>query len=280
MNLLCTRWIHVLISCLLLTFSPIIDADETVQDSRLVLTPKEMNEKLLLTTATGVAAITVWGVLKWDYFTVSPHAESEDWFGNDTSSGGADKLGHMFTSYVATHGFSALYEHWDFDQDDAALYGAMSSFIIMGYMEFGDSFSNYGLSGEDLVANTAGALWGYLTYRDPVLTSRIDFRWEYGIHPTQTDLVTDYENSKYLFALKLNGFERFQDSWMKHLEFHLGYYTRGFQDDEPDRERNLYVGLGFNLTDMFARHGYRKTATALRYLQVPGTYLRLDHDLN
>jgi len=227
-----------------------------------------------------VAAITLWGVVKWDYFTVSPHAESEGWFGNDTSSGGADKLGHMFTSHVATHGLAALYEHWDFDQDDAALYGAMSSFIIMGYMEFGDSFSNYGFSGEDFVANTAGALWGYLTYRDPVLANRIDFRWEYGIHPTKTDLVTDYENSKFLFALKLNGFERFQDSWMKHLEFHLGYYTRGFQDDEPDRERNLYMGLGFNLTDMFARRGHRKTAKALRYLQVPGSYLRLNDDLN
>ncbi|OVE82369.1 hypothetical protein BVY04_01195 [bacterium M21] len=275
------RWIPVCVVILLLVFTRPVDATEAPNvENRLELTFGQKQEKFLWTTATGVGVITAWGIAKWDYFTVAPHAQSEGWFGNDTSNGGADKLGHMYSSYVATHALSALYEYWQFRREDAALYGALSSFVIMGYMEFGDAFSDYGFSNEDLLANTAGILWGYLTYRDPVLASRLDFRWEYGIHPSQADLVTDYENSKFLVALKLNGFEACRKSWLRHLEFHAGYYTRGFEDDEPDRERNMYAGVAINLTDMFARYGHRKTATVLRYLQVPGTYLQLADDVN
>jgi len=63
---------------------------------------------VMLTAASGAGVVVVWGIWQWDYFSTSPHAGSEDWFGKNTASGGADKLGHLYSCYVASHGFSYL----------------------------------------------------------------------------------------------------------------------------------------------------------------------------
>ena len=241
---------------------------------------KEQYQDLIKVNLTGVGIVTAWGVANWDYFSNSPKSGSENWFQNDTKSGGADKLGHMYTAYVASHGLSALYESWCFNQDDAALYGALSSLAILGYMEVGDSFSEFGFSHEDMIINGVGSLLGYYLYTNPNMSSKIDFRWEYGVHPNNNDITTDYENSKYLFALKLNGFDSFRDNFLKHIEFHVGYYTRGFDDPVDTKERNVFFGIGLNLTDLFRRHSYKKTATVLRYIQVPGTNIEFEKDRN
>ncbi len=243
-------------------------------------TALEKRRRVVQVNLLGIGLISVWGIYKWDYFTRSPRVGSEGWFGNDTDEGGSDKLGHLYSSYAATHGLACLYENWRFERDEAALYGALSSWAIMGFMEFGDSFSDYGFSIEDLLFNTVGSAFGYLLYLNTELASKIDLRWEYGIHPNSGDFLTDYENTKVLLALKLNGFEATRRGLLKHLELHLGYYTRGFDDHEPDRERNIYVGIGVNLTDLLRRRGHAKTATVLNYLQLPGTYLPVKHDFN
>jgi hypothetical protein len=243
------------------------------------LSPDERRQRLLQTTLAGTALITLWGVLEWDYFSRSPHAESEGWFGSETGSGGADKLGHAYTTYVYSHALSALYEHWGFNQQNAALYGALSSFATLSYMEFGDSFSDFGFSTEDLLANGVGALLGYVLAGNDNLAAKIDFRLEYNLSFDKMDVFTDYENSKYLLALKLNGFEAVRNTPWRHLEFHLGYYTRNFDTNTENNERNIYLGIGINLTDLLQRHFWKKTATMLRYFQLPWTSLSLSHDL-
>ena len=228
----------------------------------------------------GVGVVTAWGVANWDYFTRTPHSNPEGWFGADTDEGGADKVGHFYSSYVTAHGLSAYFKSKCFSHDDAAYYGALSSFLIMGYMELGDSFSDYGSSYEDFVSNTLASLAGYYLYKYPELANKYDIRWEYGFHPNKSDFVTDYENSKYLLAIKLNGFEATRKGFLKHLELHLGYYTRGYDDNEQTNERNLYLGVGLNLTDFFRRRGYKKTATLFNYYQLPGSYLAYEKDFN
>jgi hypothetical protein len=84
------------------------------------------------------------------------------------------------------------------------------------------------------------------------------------------DFTTDYENSKYLLALKLNGFDFARSGFLKHIELHVGYYTRGFSDPDADKERNVFVGIGFNLTDLFRRHSYNRTATLFNVLSNTG----------
>jgi len=163
---------------------------------------------------------------------------------------------------------------------DGALYGALSTLAILGYMEVGDSFSTYGFSNEDFIANSVGSLLGYYLYANPDLASKIDLRLEYGIHPNNNDFTTDYENHKYLLALKLNGFEYFRSNFLKHIELQVVYYTRGFDDPLETKERNLFFGIGLNLTDLFRRNSYKKTATVLRYIQIPGTNVEFNKDIN
>ncbi len=244
------------------------------------ITSSEKKSKSLIVNTTGIGIVTLWGISQWDYFSRAPHAKSEGWFSNNTDDGGADKLGHFYTSYATSHGLSYLYESWCFNKRDAAFYGALSSFAIWGYMELGDAFSNYGASYEDLVMNALGSVAGYYLYKNPDLARKIDIRWEFGFHPTDSDFTTDYENSKYLLALKFNGFESTRHNLLKYLELHIGYYTRGFSDSTVNKERNIYFGVGINLTDLFRRNGYKKTATFLNYVQVPGTYFEFNNDLN
>ncbi|MDA3870376.1 MAG: DUF2279 domain-containing protein [Gammaproteobacteria bacterium] len=265
---------------LILLFAISYHAVAQVDDCGTETSLEQQQRRVIRANLAGIGVVTAWGIAKWDYFSNSPKATSEGWFQNDTDSGGADKLGHLYTSYVTAHGLSYLYETWCINKDDAALYGALSSLMILGYMEAGDSFSPYGFSKEDFIANSVGSLLGYYLYLKPDWASKIDLRWEYGFHPNHSDFTTDYENSKYLLALKLNGFEYFRSSFLKHIEIHAGYYSRGFSDHMETRERNLYVGIGLNLTDLLRRHDYRKTSTLLRYIQIPGTYVEFEKDMN
>lgn len=277
-------FIRPILFSFLLTFLGLVPAwakeDAGTDGDAPFLSQEEQRQRVLWTTMAGVGVVTLWGVAQWDYFSRTPHAQSEGWFGRDTDNGGADKLGHMYSTYVFSHGLAALYKHWGFAREDAAFYGAVSSFAIMGYMELGDAFSDYGFSYEDMLANTAGALLGYVLYKHEDLGNKLDFRWEYGFKPNKTDVITDYENSKFLLALKLNGFDWTRETPWRHVEFHLGYYTRGFEDQEVDRERKIYVGIGINLTDLFNRHGWKKTATFLRYIQVPYTSINAEHNFD
>jgi len=272
---------HILVITLFFFFMAMdCYAEQSFPDSQEEISEKQLNQKLFYVTMAGVGVITAWGLVQWDYFSQSPHSISEGWFSNDTKDGGADKLGHMYISYVTTHGLAHLFEKLSAPKEKAAAYGAFSSLFILGYMEVGDSFSQHGFSYEDLIVNALGSAMGYFLYRSPDLASKFDFRWEYGLDPQGSDFSTDYENTKYLFALKLNGFDSTKNSMLKHFELLFGYYTRGFAAEEDVKKRNLFVGVGLNLTDLFQRHSYHKTATVLKYIQVPYTYIEYANDFN
>lgn len=271
-----------LILIVLLLFVPILShANGLIDACNSEISAEEENQKLWAVNLVGIGVVTAWGVTNWDYFSQSPQTTPEGWFNNDTKSGGADKVGHAYTSYVLTHGLSNLYDSWCINTKDAAVYGALSSLAILAYMELGDSFSDFGASKEDMLANILGVAFGYLSYRDKPLSNILDFRWEYKPNSeTIGDFTTDYENSKYLLALKLNGFDFARNNFLKHIEFHAGYYTRGFAQADGTKERNGFVGIGFNLTDLFRRHSYDKTATLLKYYQIPGSSFQVKNDLN
>lgn len=266
---------------LLLHVTVISHASDLNDHCRSEVSSEEKNKRLWQVNLIGIGVITAWGVTNWDYFSAPPKTTSEGWFGNDTKSGGADKLGHMYASYVTSHGLSSLYQSWCINKNDAALYGSLSSLAIVAYMELGDAFSDFGASSEDMVANIIGITYGYYSYKNPQLSNILDLRWEYKPNSaTLDDFITDYENSKYLLALKLNGFEFSQNNFLKHIEFHAGYYTRGFDDVDASKERNVFVAISFNLTDLLRRHSYNKTSTLLKYYQIPGTSLQIRKDLN
>lgn len=231
-------------------------------------------KKLLAVNAGTMAFITVWGITKWDYFDRSPNAQSEGWFGYDTKEGGADKLGHLWSAYAFADGLNSLYRGWGYDADTAARNGALSSFAIMGFMEVGDSFSNYGFSWEDMLMNTMGSASSYLLYHYPALDEKLDLRWEYAPDFSNADIFTDYENTRYLAALQLDGFDQFRETPLRYVELQVGYYARGFETARPDRERNFYVGVGLNVGRVLTDLGCGRFCKVFHYYQPPYTSLR------
>jgi hypothetical protein len=237
---------------------------------------------ILYTNLVGAAVITVWGVTNWEYGANSPSRDDEEWFGRETKSGGADKLGHLYATYAIGSGLSGLYESWGYTEHDAALYGSLSSFFLMNYMEVGDAFSSeFGFSYEDFMMNTIGAVSAYFFYTNPELARRVDLRVEYIPSLETADVITEYERMKYLIALKAEGFESVTNAYLKYTELHLGYYTRNYKGGySSESERIIYLGIGINLSRAFRENGHIKTARFLNYYQLPYTYLPLEKDLN
>lgn len=276
-----TSKVRLIIITLLFCMTSSGNANELINGCSSEISAEGKNQKLWIVNMAGIGVVTAWGITNWDYFSKSPQSTSEDWFDNDTKSGGADKVGHAYTTYVLTHSLSNLYDSWCFDKKDAATYGALSSLAITAYMELGDSFSEFGASKEDMLANILGATFGYLSYKNKSLSNILDFRWEYKPNSETTgDFTTDYENSKYLLALKFNGFDFARSNFLKHIELHAGYFTRGFSEPSATKERNVFFGIGINLTDLFRRQAYKKTATLFKYYQLPETSLQVRDDLN
>jgi len=237
---------------------------------------------ILYTNLVGAAVITAWGVVNWEYGESSLSRDDEEWFGRETESGGADKLGHFYATYAVGSGLSGLYESWGYTEQDAALYGSLSSFFLLNYMEMGDAFSSeFGFSYEDFIMNTIGAFSSYLFYTNPELSKRVDLRVEYIPSFDTADVITEYEKMKYLIALKGEGFESVTNPYLKYTELHLGYYTRNYKGGySQESERIVYLGIGINLSRVFRENGHTKTARFLNYYQLPYTYLPLERDLN
>ncbi len=237
---------------------------------------------ILYTNLIGAAVITTWGLVNWDYAENPPHREDERWFQRTTDSGGADKLGHLYASYLVGSGLSHLYENWGYNRDDAALYGSLSSFFLMTYMEVGDAFSSdLGFSYEDFLMNTLGSFSSYLFYVYPELSKRVDFRIEYIPSFKRDDIVTEYERMKYLVAFKAEGFDFVSNPYLRYTELHLGYYTRNYHEGfSSESERVVYLGIGINLSRIARQNSYAKTASFLNYYQLPYTYLPVEKDMN
>jgi hypothetical protein len=244
--------------------------------------PRETKVRNLNLLAAG-ATIT-WGIINWDYFQESPQSNSEDWFGRETDEGGADKLGHLYTTYALSHLYASIYHDWDYPEERAMRLGAFSALGTMTIMELGDSFSKYGFSYEDMLMNCVGAVAGYWLGTHPEWQQRLDLRLEYApsLSDFDSDVVTDYEHHKYLIALKADGFDMLKDTPLRYLELHLGYYVRGYDDYKSyqpydDRERNVYAGLGLNVGKVIESVWETRI---FDYLQVPYTYFPVKHDLN
>jgi uncharacterized protein YfiM (DUF2279 family) len=241
-------------------------------------------QKTLLLNAGLGAAVLIYGFAKWDYGKSSFNFQNEGWFERDTKSGGEDKLGHFWSSYAVSHLYSYVYRKWGYTESEANLYGALSGLGLQALMELADGFSpSQGFSYEDIIMNIAGAGVGYIWGKYPGLARKIDFRFEYKPEFSSRDfgIFTNYERQKYLIALKASGFDFIKNPYLKYLEFHVGYYARGYKDYEEggpdDRRRKIYVGLGFNVSRLVQK--YVKT-TVFDYFQIPYTSINYDIKLD
>jgi hypothetical protein len=232
-------------------------------------------QKTLLLNSASMVGVVIYGLMKWDYGESSFGFKNERWFQRDTKYGGADKLGHFWSSYAMSHLFSYVYRKWRYTESEANLYGALSNLGFQTFMEICDGFSpSQGFSYEDMLMNIAGSGLAYVWGRYPSLARKIDFRMEYTPEFNSRDFgfSNNYERQRFLIALKADGFNFIRNPYLRYLEFHVGYYARGYRDyDEgaPDnRRRHLYVGLGFNVSKLVQKFVH---TTVFDYIQIPYT---------
>ena len=281
--------LFIIISFLLLPFTTIAQELDPHNDSDRQFSQgwKHAAGDLKYELGALTAGVAYLGLKEWKWGSSSFRINDENWFGMNTGSGGADKLGHLYSAYAMSEFLTHRLNYKTAAMDYSAKYGAIYSWGMMLIVEIFDGVSmDHGFSYEDLIMNSTGIAASYLKNTVPWLKDKFDLRVEYlpsdgmkGFYP-----VTDYSGMKYIAALKLNGFDNLRNTPLKYLELHLGYYTRGFKDEDRNyfdkKKTNLYLGFGLNLEEFLfkkIKKGLGKPAdylnTFFKYYQAPYTYI-------
>lgn len=214
------------------------------------------------------------------------HFQKEGWFGRDTINLGMDKLTHAWNTYWITDMVEARIRRKS-GATNAALTAASLSMGLMLYAELWDAHKKTsGFSFEDIAMNGAGAGFSLLRNAVPGLDRKLDFRL---LLLPNSDIYTPsgtrhYRQMRYLFALKLAGFDGMERSPLRFVELHAGYRATGFTAREEargePRRRRPFFGVGLNLNELFFRQPSggvgRAASEALQYLQVPYTAYHVD----
>lgn len=212
--------------------------------------------------------------------------QDEGWFGRDTGSLGLDKLSHAHNTYLVTELL-----HWRLTRKtggvsgDALAAGALA-FGLQLYGELWDGHkTTSGFSYQDALFNAGGALFSMLRNTTPGMREKVDFRLM--IIPN-SDIYSakgqrHWRQQRYILAATLSGFDGLQESPLRFLELHAGYYATGFTDAELARgespRRRPYFGIGFNFKELFFKNPRslpaRAGAAILDYWQLPYTSLQV-----
>lgn len=250
----------------------------------------------------GAGAVLAYGATVWWKDGQSSHfrTANEGWFGQDTYTGGADKLGHAYFSYAGTRLLANAFEWAGNNRDDAAILSAATVFGTMLAVETLDGFSErYKFSKEDVIMNAVGTGLGLLFEKNKRLDDLFDFRLHYwpsgdAKRLNQVGPVSDHSGQTYLLVAKATGISQLKNhDVLRYFELAAGYGTRGYEPNNgapaPDRSRHVYFGISLNVSEILRNTVFRDSAektrsrrateTILEYVQVPGTAVLADHQL-
>lgn len=209
-------------------------------------------------TAAAVGLTAAYGASAWWRGDLDKdfRVRGEGWFGRDTYAGGADKLGHAYSSYLGTRGLSRGYQMLGLSRQAALGKAVGVSLITFLGIEAVDGFSKtYRFGPEDALMNLSGIGLAWLLESDPGVDRLLDFRLRYQRSPEARaqgviDPIEDYNGQTYLIAIKAEGIAGLAARpATRYLELLLGYGTRGYRPafDPNERSRRLYLGVGLNL---------------------------------
>jgi len=266
-------------------------SEETRQADRP--TAEQLRLKNAAVIGGGILLVGAYGAAKWwqDGFTGDFRTQNEGWFGQNTSSGGADKLGHAFSAYVGTRLVAQAFEALGNEPEPARRLAAWSTLGVMIGIEVLDGYSKqYRFSGEDALMNVVGVGLGYLMERNRELDNLLDFRLLYRKSDSSSfDPAGDYSGQTYLLVAKASGIPALRsNNVLRYFELAVGYGTRGYQGPPGvERERNVYFGVSLNLSEVLAQTVFRgakerggaqrATDLFLEFVQVPGTAALASH---
>lgn len=250
----------------------------------------------------GAGSVLAYGATVWWKEGSSGHfrTANEGWFGQDTYAGGADKLGHAYSTYVGTRLLASAFEWAGNDRDDAVALSAATVFGTLLAVETLDGFSErYKFSKEDLVMNAVGTGLGLLFEKNKRLDDLFDFRLHYwpsgdAKRLNQVGPVGDHSGQTYLLVAKATGVPQLRNhEVLRYFELAAGYGSRGYEPNDgvpaPGRSRHVYFGISVNISEVLRNTVFRDSAeksrsqrvteTVLEYVQVPGTAVLAGHRL-
>ncbi|MEG3089346.1 DUF2279 domain-containing protein [Sphingomonas sp. PB4P5] len=212
--------------------------------------------------------------------------QNEGFFGRDTNNLGLDKLAHGFNTYVYS---DVLYNRIARKAGTGVESALTAAALATGLQLLGEVTDGLhqgsGFSVHDLALNVAGGGFSVLRNSVPGMKDKLDFRLS--IVPND-ELYTfkgkkHYQQQRYLFAVKLAGFDRLARTPLRLFELHLGYYGKNFLNEDRARgvvpQRKIFAGFGINFGELVFRNSQSKVGRAIRsathYFQLPYTTLRL-----
>ncbi len=242
-------------------------------------------------------AVGVYGAKHWwsTEVTSSFGTRNEGWFGQGTYAGGADKLGHAFTTYSGTRILARAFEGLGNAPGDSLRLAGWTSLGIFTGVEVMDGFSSkWRFSYEDMLFNAAGVAVALLLEKHPSIDALLDFRLLYRRSEEDrlrgsTSPTGDYSGQTYLLAFKADGVPLLRDvPLVRYLELLVGYGARGYEV-KMNPHRLVYYGVGINLSRVLGDTLFRgdlkggkvegATDTLLELFEVPGTAALTDRRL-
>lgn len=208
--------------------------------------------------------------------------ENEGWLGRDTANLGVDKFTHAYNTYLATELLQWRLSEKTGNAKGTALTAGLLAVSLVAYSEFYDAIEpNSGWSWQDMTFNIGGAALSMLRHSVPGLKDKLDYRMM--IVPNH-DVITftgkeHFRQQRFLLALQLAGFKGLENSPLRFVELHAGYYATGFTNREKAAgkplDRRPFIGIGLNLQQLLFPHpkslGSRIGHRWLDYVQVPYT---------
>jgi uncharacterized protein YfiM (DUF2279 family) len=192
------------------------------------------------------------------------YVSDDGWFGKNTYAGGADKLGHCFSSYVITRAGYDVLSWAGLPRNEALTASLALDALFFAAIEIKDGKTeNLGFSWGDVAANLCGNLLAAAFVLHPPLDRSLDFRLEYypsreyldAVSRTGTiDAVEDYTGMTFGLWYHLSELpglkERPALAWLRFVDVGLTYGARNYRP-EPDGdrppERELSAALTLNV---------------------------------
>ncbi|MBN2040743.1 MAG: DUF2279 domain-containing protein [Spirochaetes bacterium] len=210
---------------------------------------------------TGPLFMAVYGFATWGWdtresFTLRP----ETYMGAHAADGASDKYGHLYGNFIIKRFTTFLFRATGSSSNKANLEGALLTEIITLGGEIGDGFGpNYGFDPYDILFNNIGIFLAVLLDYSPFLDRIFTIQWEYcpsremrkkfsiGEHH---DFFTDYSGQKVLLAVKLAGIPYLSNTFLRYINFDIGYYSRGYNPSKyyDTRTRSLHLGVSINMS--------------------------------
>lgn len=199
---------------------------------------------------------------------------------NTAHTFGADKLGHLYFSFLGSDMVGRSLIWAGLEPRDAFLYSGALIIAFQLYVEIEDAFHpELGLCVGDVAADFVGAGFPFLQHSYPPLQS-VTFKWNFirserfkrGSHRTVID---DYESQYHWLAANVKELlpDVVPSFWPRFLGVALGY---GEKNLDNGRERELYVALDYDFTKLPGEGSFLSAVKhVLNYFHFPAPTIRL-----